>query len=383
MSRSTMCRSKTDVAAPSNVCEASDAAPAVFATGPSTTIGIVGGGQLARMLAMAAAALGCRTVILDPDPEAPAAQVTNAHIVAHYNDSEGLAELAAAADVVTYEFENVPDEAIDALAPIVPVRPPARALSVSQDRLVEKQFLVGAGLRTAAYVPVDSQPDLEQAVVELGGAAIIKTRRLGYDGKGQLRIAGAVPATAFEQLGSVPCIAEAIVDFTCEISVIGARSVDGATRCFEPARNDHVDAMLAQSTVPSGQPGAVVAQAVSMATQLLDSLDYVGVLGLELFVLADGSLVANEFAPRVHNSGHWTEAVCAVSQFEQHMRAVLGQPLGDPGAHSDCVMTNLVGHDVDALDGHMRDPSTRLHLYGKVEPRPGRKMGHVTRVVSR
>lgn len=360
-----------------------NAAHQTFPLGPSTTIGIIGGGQLGRMLAMAAASLGCRTAVLDPDPSAPAAQVADVHVVAGYDDPDGLSELAATCDVVTYEFENVPVAAVDSLAPRLAIRPPANALSIAQDRLVEKEFLAQAGLPTARFVAVDNQAELEAAVNELGGVAIVKTRRMGYDGKGQLRIDGSVPSSAFADLGSVPCIAEAVVNFDCEISVIGARASDGTTACFEPARNDHVDGMLWQSTVPSGCNPGVVEQAISLATNLLDSLGYIGVLGLELFVLGDGSLVANEFAPRVHNSGHWTEAVCAVSQFEQHIRAVLGQPLGSGSRHADCVMTNLVGHDVDALDALMAQSATRLHLYGKVEPRPGRKMGHVTRIVSR
>lgn len=347
---------------------------------PGATIGVIGGGQLGRMLAMAAARLGYRVALLEPDAMAPTAQVANHHIVAAYDDEAGLRQLASLADVVTYEFENVPEAAVETLAPLVEVRPGAHPLAVAQDRLIEKTFLNQAGIPTAEFVPVDSQGALGDAVEQLGGSAIIKTRRFGYDGKGQLRISGEVPDDAFAQLGSVPCIAEALVDFEFELSVIGVRSSDGQVVCFTPSRNEHRDGILAVSTVPSGASPAVTTHAMTAADGLLSALEYVGVLGLELFVLPDGSVLANEFAPRVHNSGHWTEAACVVSQFEQHIRAVAGLPLVDPARHSDCVMENLIGDDVDRLAELLEVESALVHLYGKSDVRPGRKMGHVTRL---
>lgn len=346
-----------------------------------TTIGILGGGQLARMLALAAARLGIEVVVLDPDPLAPAAQVANRHLVSAYDDPDALATLAEVCDVVTYEFENVPEAAVAALDGRVPVRPGANALAVSQDRLVEKQFFRDEAIApTAPFIPVDSQAELEAAVNELGGRAIIKTRRFGYDGKGQLRIDGSAPADAYESLGSVPLIAEGIVDFVAETSIIIARESNGSCVWYEPGINEHVDGILRGTTVPAGFGRDTLRAMGEAAMTLTAMLGYVGVLGLELFVLADGSIVANEFAPRVHNSGHWTEAACSVSQFEQHVRAVAGLPLVMPQRHSDAVMTNLLGDDVDRVDHHLRDPNTVVHLYGKAEVRPGRKMGHVTKL---
>jgi 5-(carboxyamino)imidazole ribonucleotide synthase len=344
------------------------------------TIGILGGGQLARMLCMAAARLGHPTIVLEPNSPCPATQFATRQIVAAYDDPLGLQELGDACDVITYEFENVPEASAATLAARRPLRPNTRALAVSQDRLEEKRFLSSIGLTPAPFFPVDSQAAAEKAVADLGGAAILKSRRFGYDGKGQLRVDGEVPPDAFEQLGSVPLVAEAFVPFDCEISVIVARSIDGVTACFEPARNEHDSGILASSTVPSGRPESVVRRARAMAATLADELDYVGVLGLELFVLADGSLVANEFAPRVHNSGHWTEAACAIDQFEQHIRAITGRPLGDP-AGAPCEMINLIGDDVDTVPDLLAEGSWRVHLYGKTEVRPGRKMGHATRLL--
>ncbi len=351
------------------------------ALAPGATIGILGGGQLARMLAMAAARLGYAVVVLDPDPGAPAAQVATRHLVAPYDDGVALTELAACCDVVTYEFENVPDLAVQTLVPLVEVRPGAHPLGVSQDRLVEKTFLADAGLTTAPYVAVDDQDDLDAAVASLGGFAVLKTRRFGYDGKGQIVVRGSAPGDAFERLGSVPLIAEGLIDFDAEISVVGARSVDGRIRCFDPARNVHRDGILSTSSVPTLLSPDIEASAIALTTTLLTALDYVGVLGLELFVMADGSLVANEFAPRVHNSGHWTEAACAVSQFEQHIRAVAGLTLGDGRRHHDAVMENLIGHEVERVPALLEVSDAVVHLYGKSEIRNGRKMGHVTRLV--
>ncbi len=346
------------------------------------TIGIIGGGQLGRMLAMAAARLGFHVIILDPASDSPAGQVADARIIADYDNPTALAELAQRCDVITYEFENVPVEGVARLGERSPVRPLPKALEMAQDRLVEKRFLNDLDIATAPFAEIDSQDDVAGAVEAVGGRAILKTRRGGYDGKGQLRIddADAIVGNTFDQLGGVAAIAEGIIDFECEISVICARSIDGQTACFEPARNVHRAGILATSTVPAGVSDETLKAARSAAVTLADALEYVGVLGLELFVLADGSVLANEFAPRVHNSGHWTEAVCSPDQFEQHIRAITGAPLVAPTRTADCVMENLIGDDVDRVGALLTEPGSVVHLYGKSEARAGRKMGHVTRI---
>jgi 5-(carboxyamino)imidazole ribonucleotide synthase len=345
-----------------------------------STIGIIGGGQLGRMLAMAAARLNFRTIILEPQADCPAAQVANAQITAPYDDPAALAELAERCDVVTYEFENVPVAAAEALRRTVPVYPPAKALEVSQDRLVEKRFLNACGIETAKFHPVASQADLESALADFGGKGVLKTCRLGYDGKGQrvFRSMDDSSAGAFEALGSVPLILESLVPFEREVSIIAARSQDGAVVCFDPAENVHKNGILHTSTLPANLSEATASVARESAKKLLDALDYVGVIGIEFFLMSDGTLIANEIAPRVHNSGHWTEAACLVSQFEQHIRAVAGLPLGNPGRHSDCVMTNLIGDDIQDVPAWLAKKDVLVHLYGKTESRPGRKMGHVT-----
>lgn len=353
---------------------------------PGSTIGIIGGGQLGRMLAMAAARLGYRIVVLEPQPDCPAAQMANRQIVAAYDDPAALAELAAATALVTYEFENVPVEAVTALSARVPVYPPARALEAAQDRVAEKTFLNGIGVATAAFVPVASDDELAEALHRFDGSGILKTRRMGYDGKGQRvfrNMTAAGFAGTFEAMGSVPLILEALVEFEREISVIAARGVDGAIAAYDPAENVHRHGTLHTSTVPAAISADTAAAAREKARAILAELDYVGVIGVEFFVLADGSLLANEIAPRVHNSGHWTEAVCTVSQFEQHMRAVAGLPLGNARRHSDCVMENLIGDDIFRMGELLAEPDLMLHLYGKAEARPGRKMGHFTRVLAR
>ncbi|MGV1894569.1 5-(carboxyamino)imidazole ribonucleotide synthase [Agrobacterium vitis] len=348
------------------------------------TIGIIGGGQLGRMLAMAAARLGLKTIVLEPQADCPAAQVANRQIIADYADEAALAELAASCDVVTYEFENVPVAAAEALARTVPVYPPAKALAVSQDRLSEKRFLNDNGIATAPFRTVDSQADLEQALAEFGGEGVLKTRRFGYDGKGQrVYRKGDDASGGYQALGAVPLILEGFVPFAREISIIAARSISGEIACYDPAENIHRDGILHTSTVPASISPQTAAAAKSASEKLLTGLDYVGVVGLELFLMADGSLIANEMAPRVHNSGHWTEAACVISQFEQHIRAVTGLPLGDPARHGDCVMTNLIGDDIEAVPDWLAKPGVLVHLYGKAEARPGRKMGHVTEVRNR
>ncbi len=349
------------------------------------TIGIIGGGQLGRMLAMAAARLNLRTVILEPQADCPAAQLANRQITAAYDDPAALDELAAACDVVTYEFENVPVAAAERLAQNVPVHPPARALDVAQDRLTEKRFINECGIPTARFHAVDSQDDLERALADFGGQGVLKTRRLGYDGKGQrvFRSAADSPEGAYAALGSVPLILESFVAFERELSVIAARAADGRVLAFDPAENVHRNGILHTSTVPARVSESTAGAAREAADAILTKLDYVGVIGIEFFVLADGSLIANEMAPRVHNSGHWTEAACIVSQFEQHIRAVAGLPLGNPRRHSDCLMRNLIGDDIGALGEWLQKDDTLVHLYGKTEARPGRKMGHVTTISPR
>jgi len=348
-------------------------------------IGIIGGGQLGRMLAMAAAKLGYHTIVLEPQTDCPAAQVANRQIVAAYDDLTALDVMVAEAAVVTYEFENVPVGAAEYLAKSVPVFPPPRALEVSQDRLVEKDFLNEAGIVTASYRPVDDDAELAAALTAFGGG-VLKTRRLGYDGKGQRVFRDGSPAEAsgvYAAMGSVPLILESLVPFTREISVIGARGQNGATSAYDPAENIHRQGILRSSTVPADIPAATGEAARQAVFAIMEALDYVGVIGVEFFVLDDGTLVANEIAPRVHNSGHWTEAACAVSQFEQHIRAVAGLPLGDPRRHSDCVMENLIGDEVLRAPELLAEPDLVLHLYGKAEARPGRKMGHCTRLAGR
>ncbi|UGX86085.1 5-(carboxyamino)imidazole ribonucleotide synthase [Phyllobacterium meliloti] len=351
-----------------------------------STIGIIGGGQLGRMLAMAAARLGYRTVILEPQMDCPAAQVANEQIVAAYDDPNALERLADLSDVITYEFENVPVDSAETLNESKPVFPPPEALKVSQDRVTEKRFLNAAGIQTAPWRIVENEGDLKAALLAFEGKGILKTRRFGYDGKGQVKFSGAKgesAKSAFAAVGGVPSILEGLVDFTREISVIAARDEAGNIRIYDIAENVHRDGILATSTVPVSVSSTIAGTAADSARKLLEALNYVGVLGMEFFVLANGTLLANEFAPRVHNSGHWTEAACAVSQFEQHIRAVAGLPLGDTRRHSDCVMENLIGDDVEKLPAILAESGAVVHLYGKAEARPGRKMGHVTRITKR
>lgn len=347
---------------------------------PGSRIGILGGGQLGRMLAMAAARLGMHTHIFEPAGDPPAAQVANAVTRAGYDDTAALAAFAASVDVVTYEFENVSLAAVDALLPLVPVRPGRRALEVSQDRGTEKAFLSGLGLRTAPWAAVDGPDALAAALADIGAPAILKTRRFGYDGKGQVRLdPGASAAEGWVAVGAAPSVLEGFVRFEREISVIAARGLDGTVAAFDPGENTHRDGILHRTRVPAPIPAALSQDAVLTAGRILNALDYVGVIGVELFVTASG-LVVNEIAPRVHNSGHWTEAACLIDQFEQHVRAICGWPLGDGARHSDAEMLNLLGDDAA---GAQSLTGTRLQLYGKAEARPGRKMGHATWITPR
>ena len=348
---------------------------------PGACIGILGGGQLGRMLSVAASRLGLRCHIYDPAPNPPAGHVAETVTTAAWDDTRALRTFAGSVDVITYEFENIPAATLDLLETLRPVRPGRRALAVSQDRLTEKDFLTGLGLICA---PCRDSPDaaaLDAALAEIGTPAILKTRRLGYDGKGQARIMDPSQAgAAFAEMAGQDAILEGFVDFSAEISVIAARGVSGEVACFDPGENVHRGGILHTTTVPATLTPAQQMDAVLLAGRILNALDYVGVLGVELFVTAQG-LVVNEIAPRVHNSGHWTQAGCAVDQFEQHIRAVAGWPLGNGARHTDVVMENLIGDDVQRVPALAREADVQLHLYGKGEARPGRKMGHVNRII--
>jgi 5-(carboxyamino)imidazole ribonucleotide synthase len=348
-------------------------------------IGILGGGQLGRMLSLAASKLGMRTHIFCPDPHSPAFEVTPHKTVAAYDDETALAAFADAVDVITYEFENVPAATAEFLAARRPLRPGARALAVSQDRLAEKSFLAAKNIPVAPYRAVETPADLDAAIETLGLPAVLKTTRLGYDGKGQRVIRErADAAAAFAELSPKPLVLEAFMPFDKEISVVVARNAAGEVRAFDAAENVHRHHILFTSTVPADIPPGVEKHAAMLAKVIVVALDYVGVLGVEFFVIPGErpTLVVNEIAPRVHNSGHWTEAVCLTDQFEQHIRAVVGWPLGDPARMADVVMENLVGDEVVTVPGEL-DGNTQPHLYGKTEARPGRKMGHVNRIVRR
>lgn len=347
------------------------------------TIGILGGGQLGRMLSVAASRLGYRTHIYEPGANPPAAEVAHACTTASYDDAGALARFAAAVDVITYEFENVPTAALDLLEAAKPIRPNRRALAISQDRILEKDFLTGLGLTTAPYAAVQTLDDLSAAVATVGLPSILKTTRLGYDGKGQVRLRNAEDvASAHAAMQGAPCVLEGFIDFTHEVSVIAARGLDGAVACYDPGENVHRDGILHTTTLPARLSPTQRTDAVLLAARILNALDYVGVLGVELFVTPKG-LIVNEIAPRVHNSGHWTQNGCAVDQFEQHIRAIVGLPLGDGGRHSDVVMENLIGDDVLKVPQILKERNAALHLYGKGDARPGRKMGHVNRIVTK
>jgi 5-(carboxyamino)imidazole ribonucleotide synthase len=349
---------------------------------PGGVIGIIGGGQLARMLAMAAARLGLKTLIYCDEADAPAFQVTPLQIAAPYDDRNLLSGLAQVCDAVTFEFENLPADAMAFLAAQVPVRPGPKALALTQDRLTEKNFVASLGLSTAPFQDVDSADGARTAFTKLNGNAILKTRRLGYDGKGQVKVASADEAArSFDALRGAPSILEGFVDFAFEASVIAARGADGSFAAYDPPENVHENHILRRSTVPGRLTKPQGEAAKAIAQKIADALDYVGVLAVELFVGHDGSLMVNEIAPRVHNSGHWTIEACACSQFEQHIRAVAGWPLGDPARHADAVMENIIGAEADAWESLARSGS--VHLYGKKQARLGRKMGHVTRLLAR
>lgn len=348
-----------------------------------STIGILGGGQLGRMLALAAARLGMKTYIYCPDPASPAFDVTPNKTVAAYDDEAALAAFAAAVDVVTYEFENVPARTAEFLSGLKPLRPGANALAVSQDRLAEKAFLSINRIPVAPFAAIADLDRLEAELAELGTPAVLKTTRLGYDGKGQKIVHNMEDAAlAWELLSPRPLVLEQFIPFEREISVIVGRGLDGSIAAFEPAENVHRDHILKTSTVPADIKGKTAARAIEIAGAIATALDYVGVMGVEFFVLESGKLLVNEIAPRVHNSGHWTEAVAITDQFEQHIRAIAGWPLGDPTRLADVVMENLIGDEIGAIPDGIGG-STRPHLYGKAETRKGRKMGHLNRITTK
>ncbi|MEM7506222.1 MAG: 5-(carboxyamino)imidazole ribonucleotide synthase [Pseudomonadota bacterium] len=353
----------------------------LIALPPNSTIGILGGGQLGRMLAIAAARLGLRCHIFEPGAAPPAGDVAFAVTTADYDDHDALARFANSVDVITFEFENVPAAALDLLEGQAPIRPGRNALAVSQDRLDEKAYISNLSIAVADHAAVDSLEDLQAAVERLGDG-ILKTRRFGYDGKGQVRIrSGDDLAAAHSSLADAPAILEALVPFQREVSVIAARGLTGEVVCFDPGENVHRDGILHTTTVSDAVAQGIRTDAALIAGRILNALDYVGVMGVEMFVLPGNRLMVNEIAPRVHNSGHWTIEACAIDQFQQHIRAVAGWPLGDGSRHSDAVMTNLIGSDADAWVEHAR--SGGLHLYGKAKSRAGRKMGHVTGISPR
>ena len=354
---------------------------------PGDTIGILGGGQLGRMLALAAARLGLRCQVFSPDPDSPAFDVVQNATCAEYADVEALELFAADVDVITYEFENVPAATAMVLAARRPVLPDNRILETIQDRLAEKDFVTGLGIGTAAYADVTSPQALREAIEVVGLPAVIKTRRFGYDGKGQAIIRESDdPGQIWDDLGTRSAILEAFVPFEREISVIAARGANGDVECFDVTENEHREHILKYSRVPAAIPDTLAAQARDITKKIAIALDYVGVLAVEMFVVPSAgapTLLVNEIAPRVHNSGHWTLDAASVSQFEQHIRAVAGWPLGRPVRHGSAVMTNLIGDDILDYGKWLNVPGAAVHIYGKGAQRPNRKMGHVTEVKDR
>lgn len=351
---------------------------------PNATIGIVGGGQLGRMSALAAARLGFRCHILSPEPDCPAALVAARHTLADYEDTEALRSFADQVDVITFEFENVSAAGLELLASLVPVRPGAEVLRISQDRLAEKSFINGLGIPTAPWRKVETPEELEQATGHLGLPAILKTTRLGYDGKGQAMLRSTQDFGTFATLAPKPLILEGFVDFACEISVIVARNPQGAMTSFDPVENRHRHHILDLTLAPAPIQPETAASATAIARAIAEGIGLVGLLAVEMFVTADNRVVVNEIAPRPHNSGHWTIDACPASQFEMHIRAVAGLPLPEARRHADAVMKNLVGPDEIALWPKILQTEGLIpHHYGKTEARPGRKMGHVTRLFPR
>ncbi|WP_284947983.1 5-(carboxyamino)imidazole ribonucleotide synthase [Acidisoma cladoniae] len=352
---------------------------------PGSTIGIVGGGQLGRMSAMAAARLGYRAHILTNEADGPAAQVAAAVTIGDYDDPLALRAFAAAVDVITFEFENVSAAGLDLLAGLKPVHPSPAILGISQDRIAEKTFLNGAGVPTATWALVEDAASLDAAIATIGLPAILKTARLGYDGRGQARVATVEAAReAFASLDPKPLVLEGFVDFACEVSVVVARGADGTVVCFDTVENQHVHGILDITLAPARIPEEIAERAQALGRQVAEALGLIGLLAVEMFVDRDGSLRVNEIAPRPHNSGHWTIDACPASQFEMHIRAVAGLPLPPATRHSDAVMKNLIGpDDIARWPEILAIPGLIPHHYGKTDARIGRKMGHVTRLFPR
>jgi 5-(carboxyamino)imidazole ribonucleotide synthase len=350
---------------------------------PGATIGILGGGQLGRMTALAAAELGYRSHVFATEPDSPAEQVCGAATVADYTDNEALMRFAAAVDVATFEFENIPAEAVRRVAAACTVLPRPEILEITQDRLREKDFLRSIDIPTAAYREISDAAALARAMRDFGCPAVLKTVRMGYDGKGQVTLTPETrPDDAWRQMGGSSGILESFVDFGCEISVIVGRGRNGAWATYPPVENRHVNHILDTTIAPARIGAETAMRAEAMARHVAEKLDLIGVLAVEMFVLRSGEVLVNELAPRPHNSGHWTIDACVTSQFEQLVRAVCGLPLGSVAHHSDAVMKNLLGRDVEKWAEALGDPFAKLHLYGKHEIQPGRKMGHVTRLIA-
>ena len=342
-----------------------------------STIGILGGGQLGRMLSIAASRLGLKCHIFEPSKTPPAAETSAKLTTACYEDIEALVEFAKSVDVVTFEFENVPVKALDVIESIVKISPNRHALRISQDRLFEKEFLNSLNLKTAPYFKVEDSLDIINALKTLQLPAILKTRKFGYDGKGQIKIESKEKASeVIKKFSKSEYILEGLVNFSKEISVIAARNSDGQIACFDPGENTHTNGILDTTIVPSRLPRSIITDAILLTSKILEELNYIGVLGVELFVL-DNELIVNEIAPRVHNSGHWTQNACVIDQFEQHIRAISGWPLGDGRRYTNVTMKNILGNDILEISNFTNDPKAAIHLYGKEEIKLNRKMGHI------
>jgi 5-(carboxyamino)imidazole ribonucleotide synthase len=349
---------------------------------PGATVGVLGGGQLGRMFTLRARTMGYRVVVLDPDPQSPAGAVADRHIRAPYDDERALAELSASCAAITTEFENVPAAVLDRLSRNSLVRPPVQAVATAQDRIVEKTFFQSHGFATAAFRPVQNRSELVEALAQIPPPAVLKTSRLGYDGKGQATVKNQDDAVrAFERFGGVPCVLEELVNLERELSVILARGTQGDIATFPVAENRHRDGILETSVAPARISEKLAAQAGELATAVAEAMGYTGVLGIELFVAEGERLLVNEMAPRPHNSGHYTIDACSADQFEQQLRTLCGLPLARPWLLSPVAMINLLGDlwscGEPRWEEALKRPGVRLHLYGKAEPRPGRKMGHL------
>lgn len=348
---------------------------------PGQTIGILGDGQLGRMMALAAAELGYKTHIFGQDKNGPAAQICTEMTVAEYTDKKALKKFANSVEAVTLEFENIPLETLQFLEPLVPVRPGQKVLQITQDRNLEKNFINSLGIATAPFFNVESLEDLKLAIEEIGTPSILKTRRFGYDGKGQFKIITSTQAEqAWEEIGEQDAVLEGFISFELEISVIVARDINGDIETYIPVENRHKNHILDISLAPADIENSVSEQAIEMARTIAEKIDLIGLMAVEMFVLNDGTLLVNELAPRPHNSGHWTIEACTTSQFKQAIRAAAGLPLASAERHSNAVMRNLIGEDAASWQGILSHPEMSLHLYGKSESRAGRKMGHVTRL---